>query len=150
MDRTIIHLKTIGIEENVVVDIIKRAAVVVVHALRRAVIRKDEVADDLSWRGIEGRRRWDVREKRLTVPAIDGATARASQSSVSWSGRIWSSESLLRFCLLISRLAAGVEDQIPLDDVASAKAIVKVDRGAGCWPAAACVRHNDTAECCAR
>ena len=39
MDRTIIHLKTIGIEENVVVDIIKRAAVVVVHALRRAVIR---------------------------------------------------------------------------------------------------------------
>ena len=147
MDRTIIHLKTIGIEENVVVDIIKRAAVVVVHALRRAVIRKDEVADDLSWRGIEGRRRWDVREKRLTVPAIDGATARASQSSVSRSGRIWSSESLLRFCLLISRLAAGVEDQIPLDDVASAKAIVKVDRGAGCWPAAACVRHNDTAEC---
>jgi len=39
LDRTIIHLKTIGIEENVVVDIIKRAAVVVVHALRRAVIR---------------------------------------------------------------------------------------------------------------
>ncbi len=111
---------------------------------------KDEVADDLSWRGIEGQRRWDVREKRLTVPAIDGATARASQSSVSWSGRIWSSESLLRFCLLISRLAAGVEDQISLDGVASAKAIVKVDRGAGCWPAAACVRHNDTAECCAR
>ena len=39
MGRTIIHLETIGVEENVVVDIIKRAAVVVVHALRRAVIR---------------------------------------------------------------------------------------------------------------
>ena len=103
MGRTIIHLETIGVEENVVVDIIKRAAVVVVHALCRAVIRlavrlalvrlrkahadcpgklyKDEVADNLSWRGIEGGRRWYVREKRLTVPAIDGATARASQSS---------------------------------------------------------------------
>ena len=52
----------------------------------------------------------------------------------------------MRFCLLISRLAAGVENQISLDDVASAKAIVKVYCGAGCWPAAACVRHNDTGD----
>ena len=34
----------------------------------------------------------------------------------------------MRFCLLISRLAAGVENQISLDDVASAEPIVEVDR----------------------